>query len=164
MGNRWDGRQYRDPAALAAKYPSPSYGSGPVYTMTSTIDIIQPTTDPLEMTATYVHALNSGDAEAVLGLYAENAVSVWEPGQPISGEEHAAKVREYVARKPTMRAEIRESYVTGDTALLVVDWEMDVPATDGAEAEHHTGIGLDVLRKGPDGRWRYVVDNPFGDA
>lgn len=132
--------------------------------MTSIVDEIGPVTDPREMTATYVRAMNSGAVEAVLGLYTEDAVSVWEPGNPVSGKEHEDGLRAYLARKPSMKAELRESFVTDDTALLVVDWELDIPAGQGFEAEHHTGIGLDVLRLGEDGRWRYVVDNPFGEA
>ncbi|WP_156754232.1 YybH family protein [Actinokineospora pegani] len=132
--------------------------------MTSTISKIEPTTDPTELTALYVRAMNSGDLDTVLGLYADDAVSVWEPGNPISGAEHQEKVREYLELKPKMSATLRESHVTGDTALLVVDWVLDIPAGEDHEAEHHTGIGLDVVRKGPDGRWRYVIDNPFGDA
>jgi hypothetical protein len=34
-------------------------------------------------------------------------------------------------------------------ALLAVDWEID-------------GTAVDVARRGPDGGWRYVIDNPFG--
>ncbi|MBW4716728.1 YybH family protein [Saccharothrix obliqua] len=111
-----------------------------------------------EMTALYVRAMNSGDVEAVLSLYTEDAVSVWDPEKPISGEEHERAVREFMAQKPVMRAEVKESYVTGDTTLLVVDWSFDVPGS-----ETLTGTGLDVLRRGEDGKWRYAIDNPFGD-
>jgi ketosteroid isomerase-like protein len=27
-----------------------------------------------------------------------------------------------------------------------------------------SGTGLDVLRRGQDGKWRFAVDNPFGEA
>lgn len=132
--------------------------------MASTVHETKLVTDPLKMTATYVAALNSGDVDAVLALYTEDAVSVWEPGAPVTGAEHERCVRGYLERKPAMRATVRESYVTDDAALLVVDWVLDIPASKDAPAEHHTGLGLDVLRRQTDGGWRYVVDNPFGDA
>jgi uncharacterized protein (TIGR02246 family) len=131
--------------------------------MTSGLDNSELTTDATKMTQLYVRALNSGDADAVNRLYLDDAISVWEPGSPINGQARHDSVVEFVARKPSMRAEVRESYVTGDTALMVVDWTIDVTGENG-EPEHLTGVGLDVLRRGEDGYWRYAVDNPFGDS
>lgn len=125
---------------------------------------IAPVTDPLTMTETYVRGSNAGDIDGVLSLYADGAISVWEPGNPVSDALHDEVVRAHLERNPDMKATVRESYVTGDTALLVVDWTIDIPAGGGQPAESHQGIGLDVLRKGEDGRWRYVIDNPFGEA
>src|SRR5687767_10874913 len=125
--------------------------------MTTTVDEFALPTDATKMTDLYVRAMNAGDVAAVLRLYTDDAVSVWDPEKPLSGAEHAEAVEEFMARKPVMRAEVKESYVTGDTALLVVDWSFDVEGE-----EPLSGTGLDVLRKGPDGRWRYAVDNPFG--
>lgn len=114
--------------------------------------------DATQMTALYVRAMNSGDVATVLSLYTEDAVSIWDPEKPISGAEHEAAVEEFMAKKPVMRAEVKESYVTGDTALLVVDWTFDIEGEGSL-----SGTGLDVLRKGADGKWRYAIDNPFGD-
>lgn len=127
--------------------------------MTRTVQEFAPPTDATKMTELYVRAMNAGDVEAVLGLYTEDAVSVWDPEKPISGAAHEQAVREFMAKKPAMSATVKESYVTGDTALLVVDWKFDI---EGEESL--SGTGLDVLRKGADGRWRYAVDNPFGDS
>jgi uncharacterized protein (TIGR02246 family) len=129
--------------------------------MTTNLDSLELPTDATEMTALYVRTLNAGDVDAVISLYTEDAVSIWEPGKPISGQAHHDGVAEFIAQKPVMKAEVRESYVTGDTTLLVVDWTIDITNADG-EVEHLTGVGLDVLRKGADGFWRYAIDNPFG--
>ncbi|GAA2673322.1 MULTISPECIES: nuclear transport factor 2 family protein [Actinosynnema] len=126
--------------------------------MTTTAEEFELPTDATKMTALYVRAMNSGDSAAVLNLYTEDAVSVWEPDLPVSGAEHERTIEEFMASAPRMTAELRESYVTGDTALLVVDWTFEVE-----DGEPLSGTGLDVLRKGADGRWRYAVDNPFGD-
>ncbi len=125
---------------------------------------IGPVADPLAMTETYVNGSNAGDIDGVLSLYSDDAISVWEPGKPVRGIEHEAVVRAHLERKPVMQATIRESHVTGDTALLVVDWTIDIPGDGKLAGEHHSGLGLDVLRKGEDDLWRYVVDNPFGEA
>lgn len=132
--------------------------------MTQNVQTTTAVTDPLKMTETYVRALNTGDANQVLALYAPDAISIWEPGHPVSGDDHEAKLRAYIDRKPVIDATVRESYVAGDAALLVVDWTLDIPASLDADAEHHAGIGLDVLRKNNDEHWHYVIDNPFGQA
>ena len=52
-----------------------------------------------------------------------------------------------------MRATVKRCYVTGDIALVVVDWAVGGLA----------GTAVDVVRV-CDGVWRYVVDNPHGAA
>lgn len=130
--------------------------------MASNLDSFELTTDATKVTDLYVRAVNAGDAEAVNRLYAEEAVSIWEPGRPLSGQARRDSVTDFIAQQPSMKAAVRESYVTADTALMVVDWSIDTPGRDGGQ-EHLEGVGLDVLRRGEDGKWRYVIDNPFGD-
>lgn len=57
----------------------------------------------------------------------------------------------------------RHTYVAGDLALLIVDWVIDGTGPDGARV-HLEGTATDVARRGADGCWRYVIDNPFGTA
>ncbi|MFG2557029.1 YybH family protein [Streptomyces sp. NPDC048581] len=108
----------------------------------------------------YVRAFNSGDPAAVDRLYTEDAVSVWEKGKPVSGAERRAGLAEYLAQQPVMKIEILESYVISDTALLAVDWTIDIPTPQGTERQQ--GVGVDVLRRGGDGQWRFAIDNPYG--
>jgi ketosteroid isomerase-like protein len=54
-------------------------------------------------------------------------------------------------------------YVAGDIALLIVDWSMRGTARDGSAVDMG-GTATDVVRRGADGRWRYVIDNPHGTA
>ncbi|MFJ8313925.1 MULTISPECIES: YybH family protein [unclassified Streptomyces] len=110
----------------------------------------------------YVQAFNSGDIATLDRMYTEDAISVWEPGNPLSGQARKDALREFIALKPKMTAKLRESHITGDTALLVVDWSIDVTTPEGDQ--HLTGTGLDVLRRGPDGGWLFAVDNPFSEG
>ncbi|KOV91072.1 MULTISPECIES: YybH family protein [unclassified Streptomyces] len=112
----------------------------------------------------YVAAFNSGDAESVNAHYTEAGIIVWEKGNPVSGADRRAAITEFLATmQPHIETEVREAYVTGDTALLVVDWTMEVNTASGAGREHLRGVGLDVLRKQADGSWLYAVDDPFGE-
>ncbi|MDQ3579799.1 MAG: DUF4440 domain-containing protein, partial [Actinomycetota bacterium] len=105
------------------------------------------TDDATKHTEVYVKAFNTNDPDALDLLYTEEAVVVWEPGQPLSGEARRESAREFLARKPTMTATDRQRFITGDTALLIVDWSIDMTGVDG-EPEHLVGVGVDVLRKG----------------
>ncbi|MFF1724349.1 YybH family protein [Streptomyces sviceus] len=121
----------------------------------------QLTQDVEKHTALYVEAFNAGDADAVNAMYTEEAVAVWEPGTPLTGQARIDSVREFLARGPRMTAVPRQSFVTEDTALLVVDWSIDT-TDDGGNPERLEGVGLDVLRRGADGNWRYAIDDPYG--
>ena len=115
--------------------------------------------DPAEMNQEYLDAYNARDVDAIMAVYAPGAVAVWEPGKAVSGAEHRKAVVEFLKKEPKLSAEVRESYVVGDIAALVIDWSIEVP---GAPEMTGSGRGLDVLRKSAEGRWRYVITNPFG--
>ncbi|AJE82588.1 MULTISPECIES: YybH family protein [Streptomyces] len=109
----------------------------------------------------YVEAFNAGDFDALDAFYTEEAVAVWEPGKPLTGEARREYQRAFLASKPKITAKQRQRFVTGDTALLIVDWVIDTVDEQG-EPERLEGIGVDVLRLGEDGIWRYAVDDPYG--
>lgn len=112
----------------------------------------------------YVAAFNSGDAEGVDSHYTDAGIIVWEKGNPVSGKERGAAIKEFLdLTQPRIETDVREAYVTGDTALLVVDWTMEVNAEDGTGRENLRGVGLDVLRKQANGTWLYAIDDPFGE-
>ena len=66
---------------------------------------------------------------------------------------------EFLKKEPKLSAEVRECFVMGDTAALIIDWSIEVP---GAPEMTGTGRGFDVLRRNAEGQWRYVITNPFG--
>jgi len=105
---------------------------------------------------TFVAAFNAGDLRALDDTYETGGVLVPQPGHPVGGAERSAANAHLVGLGLPMRAVLRHSYVAGDVALLVVDWSLG-----GPEAPMR-GTATDVVRRGPDERWRYVIDNPFG--
>lgn len=114
---------------------------------------------PSPMNQLYLDAYQARDVDAIMALYAPGAASVWAPGESVTGDDHRKMLAGFLAREPQLVAEVRASYVVGDVAALVTDWRLDVP---GAPEMSGTGCGLDVLRRGPDGQWRYIITNPFG--
>ena len=110
---------------------------------------------------TFNELFNAGDSAAINAMYVEDAVGIWEPGLILTGKAREDYVVEFMAtRNATVQATVVDAYVVGDTAMVVVDWTMDTTGTDG-KPELMGGIAVDVLRQGPDGKWRYVIDNPY---
>ncbi|MEW2501124.1 nuclear transport factor 2 family protein [Amycolatopsis sp. NPDC047767] len=100
---------------------------------------------------------NSGDVDAMEDLYAPEAVFVTNPGTTVSGW---PAIREQLAvfleRKLPMNCEVRHAFVAGEVAMFALDWRL--------EGSDVSGVSTDIVRRGADGRWRFVIDNPFGTA
>ena len=113
-----------------------------------------------EAARAYEDAFNSGDLDALMDFYEPGATLVSQPGQVASG---ATALREamggFLALKGRMEIEPELTVVrAGDIALVSGSW------TTGSHGEPVTKSGLvtDVVRRQPDGTWRWVIDLPFG--
>ncbi|MER5301597.1 nuclear transport factor 2 family protein [Streptomyces lasiicapitis] len=109
---------------------------------------------PEDVPSAFAERFNSGDADAVRELYEPDAAFVPESGAPVHGADAiAAQNAPFLALGLPISVTPRHVHVAGDTALIVVDWDIDgkVRAT-----------ATDVARRGADGCWRYVIDSPFG--
>lgn len=121
------------------------------------------TDDPAQHHAVYVAAFNTGDSSAVEQVYDELGVLVPRPGHPVTGPERVAATEHLLALGLPIDARPRHVYVADDIALLIVDWSIHGTAPDGTDV-HIEGTATDVARRGRDGFWRYIIDNPFGAA
>jgi ketosteroid isomerase-like protein len=113
---------------------------------------------PEELPAVFEQHFNAGDVAGLMtDYYAPDATYAPLPGQIVSGD---AEVRDaiagLVALGHAMDVRVRHVLRRGDTALLVVDW--DIPALG------LSGTATDVARLQDDGTWRCVIDNPHGGA
>ena len=52
-------------------------------------------------------------------------------------------------------AQVRHVVQAGDTAAVVVDWSLS--GRGSSYGTNERGRGVDVLRRGSDGRWRYLI-------
>ncbi|WP_084505149.1 YybH family protein [Nocardia harenae] len=118
------------------------------------------TADARQHPHVFAAAFNSGSPEAVAAVYEERAVLVPRPGAPVTGAGLASATAEFLALGLPIAVEPRHAYVADDIALLIVDWVIEGP--DGSVRIE--GTATDVARRGADGLWRYVIDNPFGVA
>ena len=118
---------------------------------------------PEEAVLAMVDAFNSGDLDAFMAFYEPGATLVPQPGQVASG---AAEIREamggFLALKGRMEIEPGLSIIqAGDVALVSGSWTLSGTGADG-EPTTMSGRVTDVVRRQPDGTWRWVIDVPFG--
>ena len=97
-----------------------------------------------------------------MSLYEAQPSMVVEPGRIVEGQ---AAVREallgFLALKPTLTPEKKKIIVANDLALSVTKWSLKGIDPDGLPLRIE-GTTSDVLRKQPDGRWLFAIDNPWG--
>lgn len=126
---------------------------------------ILPTDHPaLATVAALMCAFESGDLDAAMALYADDAAFYPEPGQLLHGKAQIRPaLQSLMALKPRMRLHAHVHAATADIALLHSDWEMHGQAPDGSPMQMRAR-SADVLARGADGQWRIQVDNPFGTA
>lgn len=120
-------------------------------------------TSPEQQPQVFATAFNTGDPDAIERVYEQAGVFISSPGNPTTGADR----REANARMASLGLPIevkpRHVYVADDIALLIVDWTIVGTTSDGEEVNIQ-GTATDVARRGDDGTWRYIIDNPFGTA
>jgi ketosteroid isomerase-like protein len=97
------------------------------------------------------------DAAGLAGLFDEHAVL--SPGgsecDVRGGEEIARFAAAHWEADRRYLAQVQRIVQTGDTAAVVVDWSLTQSGSFDGTGER--GRGVDVLRRGCDGAWRYVI-------
>ncbi|CAL9563173.1 hypothetical protein SUDANB121_04699 [Nocardiopsis dassonvillei] len=132
--------------------------------MNGSSDSVLPlTTDVREHPAVFASAFNSGDPDLVERVYEEDGILVLDPDAPLTGADRREGNARFMSLGVPIAVRPRHIHQAGDLAFLVVDWEVRGTGPDGREVDIR-GTATDVARRGADGLWRYVIDNPFGVA
>ena len=88
---------------------------------------------PEDLHKLFVQALNSGDLDALVALYAWDGF-LMARGGPARGISAICKaLAQYVAMKPTIQLTTQRVVQVGDTALLVANWRFQGTNTDGGD-------------------------------
>ena len=106
--------------------------------------------------------VEAGNLDALMALYERDASLVQRDGSVASGHE---AIRGALGQLVAMRAKLRLNVVKvitggGDVAVLYNDWALVAKAADGRPIEAG-GRAMEIVRRQPDGTWRFVVDDPF---
>ena len=114
--------------------------------------------NPKDMSPALATAFNASNLDAMAALYSENAVLIDETGAEHRGVEAIkAALKDMLVTGGVMTSTPRLAVIIGDIALSGADWRLDTG--DGESLE---GRSLEVLRRQPDGSWRYLIDCPTG--
>jgi uncharacterized protein (TIGR02246 family) len=120
------------------------------------------TVTPADVIQEVAAGLTEGDLDRVIALYEPDAAFAPQPGQSIRGID---AIREalagFIALGPRMTGEIEKVLIAGDTALVCNRWGLTGRRPDGTAVEMG-GTSADVVRRGADGRWRILIDDPWG--
>ena len=117
-----------------------------------------PVQRPELINAAFADGYNARDVDGLLDLYEPTATVVTQDGSLSTG---APRVREHLAALVAiggrMTSTNRYAIVHEDIALVGADWVIDLEG-GSAPIRGHTA---EVLRRRPDGSWRYVIDHPM---
>jgi ketosteroid isomerase-like protein len=100
----------------------------------------------------------------MMGIYAPEAVFIAADGRTITDHaEIAAQLERDLKLGLPLKAKARHVFVADNIAQIVLDWSIDGTGPDGKQV-HLGGSASDILRRGADGLWRYIIDNNQGTA
>lgn len=120
-------------------------------------------TSPEQQPHVFAAAFNTGEPDAIEQTYEETGLLVRAPGQATTGADRRDANAQLASLGVPINVTPRHVYINDDVALLIVDWTITGTTTDGKHIDIR-GTATDVARKGADGCWRYIIDNPFGTA
>lgn len=110
----------------------------------------------------FFKTFNQGNIESILAFYEPKAAFVPQPGQVVEGTAALrAAINGFLYMKPTLTMGKYQAIVAGDIALSFVAWTLKGTGPDGKPVQME-GTGTDVLRRQADGRWLFLIDNPWG--
>lgn len=110
-------------------------------------------------------AFNARDATKVCDIFAPDLVATFRGARERGREDICANLVAVIKdRTRTVRyaPEIKEILIEGDLAVVRLDW--DVTVQRGPKPAQQQEPGMDIFRRGPDGRWSIVRFLAYSNA
>jgi ketosteroid isomerase-like protein len=121
-------------------------------------------TEPEGVIPSLVERFNSGKVSAVIALHEPESVFIANDGRTITDRAKiAAELEPHMSLGLPLKTNVRHVFVADNIAQIVVDWSIDGKGPDGKDV-HFGGSASDIVRRGADGFWRYIIDNNQGTA
>lgn len=113
---------------------------------------------PEQLAVEFTGRLARRDVDGLVALYDPEAIFVPAPGHVARGRgEIRAALAGMVDAGATVDLELQASHVTADQALIANKATVRSAASDDVQ----TVVTTEVARRRADGRWFYLIDNPF---
>jgi uncharacterized protein (TIGR02246 family) len=111
-----------------------------------------------------MEAMEKGDIETTVALYEADAVLFTESGDLLKLEEIRKHNEEFIALKTKTKIEKIDTAMSGDGTLATTRMRCTTIYRDpkNGKEKHLSTNSLEVVRKQPDGTWRFVIDDPYG--
>ncbi len=111
---------------------------------------------PTEMPKTWERHFNERNKSAIMALYDDQAVLTMDGNVQVKGKADIEATLSAMMTQPN-KAVCRcvSCWQAGDTALVRTEWH----STDPTGAVVMKGLAAEVLRRGSDGLWRFVIDD-----
>ncbi len=104
--------------------------------------------------------INAGDAAAVAALYEKDAVLLLDGEEHVGADAIRSVLEGWIATRPQVETKVTRVIRAGDDlALLYNDWRAVITDRDGKHSEG-AGKAIELVRRQPDGTWKFVLDDP----
>lgn len=116
---------------------------------------------PQEVAVELSVALAEGDLPRALACFEPGASLYASPERLAKGSDAVESIlATWIGQRARLHAEAPfwTSDATDGTALLYSRWRLEMPAVPGPLM----GVGIEVVRRGEDGAWRYVIHDLWG--
>jgi uncharacterized protein (TIGR02246 family) len=119
-------------------------------------------TTPEQVLASIVDGINTGNLDALMTLYEPQAAFATQPGSLAHGLQGIREgLAGFIAMKGTLDIKVTRVLEANGLALVIGTWSFEGTGPDG-EPVSLSARNADVLRRQPDGSWRFAIDNPWG--
>lgn len=116
---------------------------------------------PADVDRLFAEALSRGDLKGALAMYEEDAC-IDGSGSPARGHTQIRSALEaLIVLNPTLDCYEIDVLENGDLAVLRARWVFSGTGADGQQFERR-GRSIEVVRRQPDGSWKFAIDLPSG--
>lgn len=117
---------------------------------------------PEELSAAFAAALQDGDLDAALKLWADEAAIVTASGEVVRGRAAIATAfKALIDNGARVEIELTRTISAGDVAVGLGTLTLSGAGHDGSEFRHRSSSTV-LYTRGADGQWRIALDAPWG--
>jgi uncharacterized protein (TIGR02246 family) len=117
---------------------------------------------PNDCDRAFAACVKARDLDGLMALYETDARYVRRDGSIVIGCAAIRSLLQSLTNTPTdIEIHIVSVVALSGIAVIYNDWTTRTPGEDGCVHES-TGQAVEIVRRQPDGRWLFAIDDPFG--